>query len=106
MWRMSCSKLKIITITIIFNYYKRVSDPWFSQMKSKIHPIERYALETTQEDLFWNSKLACSIKLKPWMNELIVSHVRQIDPRTHLYNHYKGIGEAGDRNIDEERGEF
>ena len=54
----------------------RVSDPWFSQMKSKIHPIETSTLEKNQRDVFYNSRLACGIRLKPWMNEMIISQIR------------------------------
>jgi hypothetical protein len=46
-------------------------------MKSKIHPIEHNTIEMTQNEKFYNSRLACGIRLKPWMNEVIVSQVRQ-----------------------------
>ncbi len=49
-----------------------VSEPWFTYMKPKIHPVEQNVLESTQDIVFPNSRLACCFQLKPWMNELIV----------------------------------
>lgn len=49
-----------------------VSDPWFSYMKPKIHPIEFQVIESTSNIHFPTSRLACCIKLVPWMNEMIV----------------------------------
>jgi hypothetical protein len=46
-------------------------------MKTKIHPIEHNTIEITQNEKFFNSRLACGIRLKPWMNEIIISQVRQ-----------------------------
>ena len=55
----------------------RISEPWFTQMKSKVHPLETKCLDLTQRDIFSNSRLACGISIKPWMNEMLVSQVRQ-----------------------------
>lgn len=49
-----------------------VSEPWFTYMKPKIHPVEQNVIEQSQEVVFPNSRLACCFALKPWMNELIV----------------------------------
>lgn len=48
-------------------------------MKQSIHKIEEKTLEETQQEVFNNSRLACGIKLKPWMNEMIISQVRHRD---------------------------
>jgi len=48
-----------------------VSDPWFSYMKPKIHPVEMSTLENTNKNVYSTSRLACCIALKPWMNEII-----------------------------------
>ncbi len=52
-------------------------------MKKKIHPIEKSTLKTTAVDLFPNSRLACGIKLKSWMNEMIVTQPRAVKPTDH-----------------------
>ena len=52
-------------------------------MKSKIHPIEHDTIENTQNEKFYNSRLACGIRLKPWMNEVIISQVRQAELDEH-----------------------
>lgn len=49
-------------------------------MKSRIHPIETNLIERTQKHIYENSRLACAIKLKPWMNEMLVTQVRQRNP--------------------------
>ena len=49
-------------------------------MKSNIHQIEKDTLFDTQFNLFPNSRLACGIKLQPWMNEMIVTQPRHNDP--------------------------
>lgn len=48
-----------------------VSDPWFTYMKPKVHPVELNCLEETNSNVFPNSRLACCIALKPWMNDMI-----------------------------------
>ena len=48
-------------------------------MKKNIHKIESKTLEETQQEVFSNSRLACAIKLKPWMNEMIISQIRHKD---------------------------
>lgn len=75
-------------------------------MKTKSHPAESNAIHNTQNDVFWNSKLACAIKLKPWMNELIVSQVRQRDPYQHLNTTFYADGEAGRKETTKYAGEF
>ncbi len=49
-----------------------VSDPWYTYMKPKVHPVELDSLEKTNSSVFPTSRLACCINLKPWMNEMIV----------------------------------
>lgn len=56
-------------------------------MKPKIHPIESQVLEKTQHHIFNNSRLACGIKLKPWMNEMIVTQIRHPDKTEHIKNY-------------------
>ncbi len=51
-------------------------------MKPKMHPIEKTTLKETTVDLFPNSRLACGIKLKTWMNEMIVTQPRESKPTT------------------------
>jgi hypothetical protein len=41
-------------------------------MKPKIHPIETEVLTTINEKYLPTSRLACAIKLKPWMNGMVV----------------------------------
>jgi hypothetical protein len=48
-------------------------------MKKNIHKIESKTLEQTQQEVFNNSRLACAIKLKPWMNEMIITQIRHKD---------------------------
>lgn len=59
-----------------------ISDPWFTYMKPKIHPVEMTTLEKTNQDVFPTSRLACCIGLKPWMNEIILRI--HFDPNLHL----------------------
>jgi len=59
-----------------------ISDPWFSYMKSNIHPVEMDSLEKTNMNVFPTSRLACCIGLKPWMNEMIMRI--EYDPNLHL----------------------
>ena len=55
-------------------------------MKSKISPFEKYTLTETQFEIFKNSRLACGIKLKPWMNEMIITQPRHSNPLEHDIN--------------------
>lgn len=55
-------------------------------MKTKIHPIEHDTIEKTQNEKFYNSRLACGIRLKPWMNEVVISQVRQESLDDHINN--------------------
>ena len=48
-----------------------ISDPWFTYMKPKVHPVEMHTLESTNTNVYPTSRLACCIALKPWMNEMI-----------------------------------
>lgn len=41
-------------------------------MKPKIHSIETEVLTTINEKYLPTSRLACAIKLKPWMNGMVV----------------------------------
>ena len=52
-------------------------------MKNKIHKIEHSTIEKSQNEKFYNSRLACGIRLKSWMNEMIISQVRQQDLEFH-----------------------
>jgi len=69
-----------------------VSDPWFTYMKSKIHPVEINTLEHTNSSVFPASRLACCVSLKPWMNEMIV--------RMHYEAKLHTLEESADDNPD------
>jgi len=49
-----------------------VEDPWFSYMKQQMSKIENDVLTSTNEIVYPTSRLACGIKIKPWMNEMVV----------------------------------
>jgi hypothetical protein len=52
-----------------------VSDPWYTYMKPKIHPMETSLIEKKVSDIHPTSRMACCIRMEPWMNEMIVRHV-------------------------------
>lgn len=49
-------------------------------MKPKIKPIEYDTLVQKAQNIFPNSRLACGIKLEPWMNGMIISQPRYVLP--------------------------
>lgn len=59
-----------------------VSEPWFTYMKPKIHPVEQGVIEQTHDIVFPNSRLSCCMALKPWMNELIVRNIHSANINT------------------------
>ena len=58
-----------------------VSEPWYTYMKPRVHPVELDTLEKTNQNVFPNSRLACCIALKPWMNDMII----RIHYESHLH---------------------
>ena len=70
-------------------------------MKSKINEVEHATIDHCQQDRFNNSRLACAIKLKPYMNEMIVSQVRQEDFRDSRYVFVDTYGKPGEEKKDE-----
>ena len=56
-------------------------------MKPNIHRIEHHTLSNQSSTVHNNSRLACGIKLKPWMNEMIVTQVRTNDYMKHYKIH-------------------
>lgn len=53
--------------------------------KGKVNAFEHTTIEMTNPDIFFNSRLACCIKLKPYMNEMIVTQPLHHDTDQH-YN--------------------
>ena len=69
-------------------------------MKKKIHPIEKTTLKTTAVDLFPNSRLACGIKLKSWMNEMIVTQPRAVKPTDHDVDYELDTTDMSNKDFD------
>lgn len=69
-------------------------------MKNSVHPIEHLTLSNQHSSVYDNSRLACGIKLKPWMNEMIVTQVRALDPVTHDVVYDPKIEELRDLKCD------
>ncbi len=69
-------------------------------MKKKIHPIEKNTLKQTTVDLFPNSRLACGIKLKSWMNEMIVTQPRAVKPSEHEIDYELDITDMSNKEFE------
>lgn len=54
--------------------------------KGKVNTFEHTTIEKTNPDIFFNSRLACCIKLKPYMNEMIVTQPLHYDTDQHHDN--------------------
>ena len=73
-----CGKCHVVSAFNII--IQLISEKWFIHMKDKIHPIEKQTLRTFRDEIFPTSRLACGIKLKPWMNEIIITQPRENNP--------------------------
>jgi hypothetical protein len=69
-------------------------------MKPKIHSLENDVLSTQSTSVYENSRLACGIRLKPWMNEIIITQPRYNEPSSHYTNYDLDIDDDNPAYID------